>query len=156
MTTITSPTTTQPSLRLPRAVGSDRVSDADRERTVNTLRAATAAGALEIAELEERLERTWQARTYAELSAVTADLGTWLTHRSRSARQLASARSAHAAMRRAGIAVAVAIAVMALIWLLTGAVAGWLIWPVAGAAPWLIAPSRGPRHHTQRHLRFTA
>lgn len=51
-----------------------RASDEDRERIADRLRNATAEGRLLAEELEERLERTFHARTYGELDAVVADL----------------------------------------------------------------------------------
>ncbi|MEU6402144.1 DUF1707 domain-containing protein [Streptomyces sp. NPDC046985] len=51
-----------------------RASDADRERTAEILRDALAEGRLDMAEFEERLETTYQARTYGELEPVTRDL----------------------------------------------------------------------------------
>ena len=51
-----------------------RASDADRERIADRLRHATGEGRLLAEELEERLERTFAARTYGELDAVVADL----------------------------------------------------------------------------------
>jgi len=51
-----------------------RASDADRDRIAERLRHATAEGRLLAEELEERLERTFAARTYGELDAVVADL----------------------------------------------------------------------------------
>ncbi len=55
-------------------LGDLRASDADRDKTAEVLRAAAAEGRIDLAELEERLERTFAARTYAELSPITADL----------------------------------------------------------------------------------
>ncbi|MEQ7123982.1 DUF1707 domain-containing protein [Actinopolymorpha sp. B11F2] len=55
-------------------VGDLRASDADRERTADMLRHAVAEGRLDIIELEERLERTFAAKTYGELALVTTDL----------------------------------------------------------------------------------
>lgn len=51
-----------------------RASDADRDRIAERLRHATAEGRLMAEELEERLERTFAARTYGELDEVVADL----------------------------------------------------------------------------------
>ena len=51
-----------------------RASDADRDRIAERLRNATAEGRLLAEELEERLEKTFSARTYGELDAVVADL----------------------------------------------------------------------------------
>ncbi|MGW5657675.1 DUF1707 SHOCT-like domain-containing protein [Streptomyces humi] len=51
-----------------------RASDADRERVAEILRDALAEGRLDMAEFEERLEATYQARTYGELAPITRDL----------------------------------------------------------------------------------
>jgi hypothetical protein len=56
------------------AVPDLRASDADRERVADVLRDALAEGRLDMAEFEERLERTYQARTYGELTPITRDL----------------------------------------------------------------------------------
>ena len=50
------------------------VSDADRERVAERLRAAAGDGRLTPAELEERLEIAFSARTDAELEPLVADL----------------------------------------------------------------------------------
>ncbi|WP_028804771.1 DUF1707 SHOCT-like domain-containing protein [Streptomyces sp. 142MFCol3.1] len=51
-----------------------RASDADRERVAEQLRDALAEGRLDMEEFEERLEATYQARTYGELAPITRDL----------------------------------------------------------------------------------
>ena len=51
-----------------------RISDADRHRVAELLRAAAGEGRLEIAELDERLEAAYAARTYADLVPITQDL----------------------------------------------------------------------------------
>jgi hypothetical protein len=51
-----------------------RVSDADRQRVADVLRDAAGEGRLDLDELEERLELTWQAKTYGELVPITLDL----------------------------------------------------------------------------------
>ncbi|MEU2423063.1 DUF1707 domain-containing protein [Streptomyces sp. NPDC007851] len=51
-----------------------RASDADRERVAEILRDALAEGRLDMAEFEERLEATYQARTYGALTPITRDL----------------------------------------------------------------------------------
>ncbi|MFC4015917.1 DUF1707 domain-containing protein [Nonomuraea purpurea] len=53
---------------------SARVSDGDREMTVQRLQQAYADGRLETAELEQRLERALTAASHGDLVAVTADL----------------------------------------------------------------------------------
>ncbi|MEU9337434.1 DUF1707 domain-containing protein [Streptomyces sp. NPDC048290] len=51
-----------------------RASDADRERVAEILRDALAEGRLDMTEFEERLDQTYQARTYGELAPITRDL----------------------------------------------------------------------------------
>ncbi|MGV9554981.1 DUF1707 SHOCT-like domain-containing protein [Streptomyces sp. NPDC003522] len=56
------------------AVPDLRASDADRERVAEVLRDALAEGRLDMAEFEERLDATYRARTYGELTPLTRDL----------------------------------------------------------------------------------
>ncbi|MFR9774671.1 DUF1707 domain-containing protein [Micromonospora sp. MS34] len=51
-----------------------RAADADRETTAERLRVALEEGRLDLHEYDERLGRTYGAKTYAELDAVLADL----------------------------------------------------------------------------------
>ena len=51
-----------------------RASHADREQVIETLKAAFVQGRLTKDELDERGERAFAARTYADLAALTADL----------------------------------------------------------------------------------
>jgi hypothetical protein len=51
-----------------------RASDADRERIANVLRDAAGDGRLTMAELDERLDAVYAAKTYAELEPITHDL----------------------------------------------------------------------------------
>lgn len=51
-----------------------RASDQDRDRVAEQLRDAAGDGRLTLAELEERLEQTYRARTYGDLAPITADL----------------------------------------------------------------------------------
>jgi hypothetical protein len=53
-----------------------RASDADRERVAEILRDALAEGRLDMEEFEERLDATYKARTYGELTPITRDLPT--------------------------------------------------------------------------------
>jgi len=57
-----------------RDVASMRVSDADRHDVAEVLRQAAGEGRLDLAELDERLEATYAAKTYADLVPITADL----------------------------------------------------------------------------------
>jgi hypothetical protein len=51
-----------------------RASDAERERTVVSLRRAFAAGRIRMEELEDRIERAYDATWRSELRALTRDL----------------------------------------------------------------------------------
>lgn len=51
-----------------------RAGDADRDRVAELLREAAGEGRLTLAELDERLDRVYAARTYAELEPITSDL----------------------------------------------------------------------------------
>ncbi|MEU2783502.1 DUF1707 domain-containing protein [Streptomyces sp. NPDC007110] len=51
-----------------------RASDADRERVADVLRDALAEGRLDMEEFGDRLDATYQARTYGELEPLTRDL----------------------------------------------------------------------------------
>jgi Domain of unknown function (DUF1707)/Domain of unknown function (DUF4190) len=59
---------------LPGEYGHMRAATADRERTVDVLKAAFAEGRLTQDEFEQRTGQAFSARTYAELAALTADL----------------------------------------------------------------------------------
>jgi hypothetical protein len=62
----------------PRGGGHDpaqlRISDADRHQVAEILRQAAGEGRLDIDELDQRLEATYAARTYADLVPITLDL----------------------------------------------------------------------------------
>ena len=58
----------------PHDPSSMRISDADRQRVADVLRDAAGEGRLDLDELEERLELTFQAKTYSDLVPITADL----------------------------------------------------------------------------------
>lgn len=51
-----------------------RVSDADRHQVAEILREAAGDGRIDLDELDERLEATYAARTYADLVPITMDL----------------------------------------------------------------------------------
>ena len=51
-----------------------RISDNDRQRVAEVLREAAGEGRIDLEELDERLELTWGAKTYADLVPITADL----------------------------------------------------------------------------------
>jgi Domain of unknown function (DUF1707) len=51
-----------------------RAGDAEREQAAEKLRIAAGEGRIDLAELEERLDRAYRAKTYRELDALLADL----------------------------------------------------------------------------------
>jgi hypothetical protein len=51
-----------------------RVSDADRGLVAGQLKKAHAEGRLDLDEFDERTRQVWEARTFGDLAAVTADL----------------------------------------------------------------------------------
>lgn len=51
-----------------------RVSDAERQDVAESLRQALTEGRLDLDEYDERVQRAYQAKTYRELGAITADL----------------------------------------------------------------------------------
>jgi len=51
-----------------------RISDSDRHRVAEVLREAAGEGRIDFEELDERLEATYAARTYADLVPITLDL----------------------------------------------------------------------------------
>jgi hypothetical protein len=60
----------------PRDASQLRISDDDRHSVAEMLRQAAGEGRLDITELQERLEATYQAKTYGDLVPITADLPT--------------------------------------------------------------------------------
>jgi class 3 adenylate cyclase len=132
----------------PAVASSVRASDADRERVAEMLRSHYGAGRLTEEELSERVDSVYEARTVADLTALTADLP--------------YARPAGAPRRRSGFETSFRIhltvylavnLVLIAIWALTGGGYFWPIWPILGwgiglgahAAP-LIASRRSHRH----------
>ena len=101
-----------------------RASDFDREQIAERLRNATAEGRLLASELEERLTTAFSARTYGELDALVADLP---VARDRKVKR-------PPVLVRAGLALAVAMAVLAVLAMVTlvllGIAGAWLAWMV--------------------------
>jgi hypothetical protein len=56
-----------------------RISDQDRHQVAEVLREAAGDGRIDLEELDERLEATYSARTYADLVPITLDLPTTAT-----------------------------------------------------------------------------
>jgi len=90
-----------------------RASHADRERVIETLKAAFVEGRLAKDEFDQRVGQTFAARTYAELAAVTADLPAGLT----TAKPSAPARAQGGQpVARPGAVIASATTVYAAVW----------------------------------------
>jgi|SRR5271165_475600 len=105
-----------------------RAADADRERVAERLRKACTEGRILTEELEQRLEATFSARTYSQLDAVVADLpGRRVTPRERAPR-VGWGRPVVAL----ATTVAVAVALIAVVFVLTGVLAIWMLWLLAG------------------------
>jgi hypothetical protein len=131
-----------------------RASDADRERTVNLLREHHAVGRLDVEEFHERLNAAYTSKTLGDLNALLADLPAIDLYRLPSA-SLKPAPASWVLGRRPGGTVAhrggqwaawaATSSVLALAWLLVGAVSGglaWLPWFLLIVIPWAIALRR--------------
>jgi hypothetical protein len=104
-------------------------SDADREQIAERLRAAGGEGRLTTAELEQRLEGAFSARTDAELGRLVADLPRAVRERR--------------PRRRPDLGPFVFVSLMLVaIWALTGMGYFWPVWPILGWGISFVAPGR--------------
>jgi DUF1707 SHOCT-like domain len=97
-----------------------RASDAERSETADVLRRHHAEGRLDIAELEERIERCYTAKTRGELDALTVDLP------GRHQRRRGAPRP-----RPAPLLPLLAIGLLLTVSFATGTHVFWLVWPLA-------------------------
>ena len=124
-----------------------RASDADRERTADTLRRNAGDGRLDPEELDERLTRAYGARTTAELEELTRDLPA-------PAPAPVPRREAALHLRRRYGGLLFPPLVCTLIWIAAGAHGSfWPIWVFLGCAIAALAGILGVDEHDRRRDR---
>jgi hypothetical protein len=142
-----------------------RASHADREHVIDVLRAAFVQGRLTKDELDARAGRTFAARTYTDLAALTADLpaGPAVARAARMpAQEPARPPVTKAVLACAGAAIAPALTVIAIAtdseslakWVFLVAVVYLVAWLAAGAQMldiWYRRRSRGQRPRRRVH-----
>jgi hypothetical protein len=99
-----------------------RASDAERERVVDHLRTHAGEGRLTVEDLDERLGRAYAATTRAELAALTADLP-------QPRRPRPDARAEFGEHLRTYLGI---MALLVVIWALSGMGYFWPVWPAVG------------------------
>lgn len=99
-----------------------RASDAERDEIVTQLRTHAADGRLDVDELGERVERAYAAKTRRDLAAIVADLP-------RPPRPRPNVEAEFREHLRSYLSV---MALLVVIWALTGMGYFWPIWPMLG------------------------
>jgi Domain of unknown function (DUF1707) len=130
-----------------------RASHADRERAIGTLKAAFVQGRLAKDEFDLRVGQTLASRTYAELAAITADLPAGLADAGPPRRAAtAQPRRPMSNAAKAGICVAIAVAMPVLMSFLAGPVAVLLFAPFYLLASLIaVAQMLASRHEKRSH-----
>jgi hypothetical protein len=125
-----------------------RVGDAERDATTALLADAAAEGFLGPDELDQRLSLALGARTQADLDGLTDDLPPqWRAERQRVTAAQHARRTARSSLRPHLASYAGVMAVLVVIWLVTGILAGawypWPLWPALGWGIGVIGHVRG-------------
>ena len=122
-----------------------RVTDVDRQATIDQLRRNTGVGRLDIDEFAARTERALQARTAGDLAEVTDDLPFMEPPADRD-------RRVRAARREQLAPFASVMALLVGIWLFTCLAAGGMLffWPIFPMLGWGIPLFLGLRDHERR------
>jgi hypothetical protein len=128
-----------------------RVSDAERERVVTTLRDHAAEGRLEPAELEERVAAALAARTQSELRSLLADMPQPAPPRPRARRAAWRLPALRSPLVMVGV-------LLVAIWAFTGAGYFWPVWPLIGLGFFALKGGCGgrSRHACRRSQRTDA
>ncbi len=119
-------------------------SDAERERSIDLLRAGSADGRLTVEELEDRTARALGARTRVELDSLTADLPVPARMGPEGDRTLFR-RGARPVRNQLPAYLAVSV-LLVVIWAATGADYFWPIWPMLG---WGLGIARHARYEVR-------
>jgi Domain of unknown function (DUF1707) len=147
-----------------------RASDNDRDAVAEQLREAHTEGRLTLEELEDRLGKTYAARTFADLAPLTADLpprpfGVTVPRPAELARPPGGARPPvrrdtpsgswiDSSLRASWFAWGTAVSVTVVIWLIITLTSGFhYFWPIWVAGPWgavLLIATLSRRAETRR------